>query len=65
MEADGDPTVFNMDLHILKPANNRPMVQLIKYSLVDGEEGTDSDVEIIHNHVLSGDNTEDVETING
>lgn len=62
MEADGDPTVFNMDLHILKPANNRPMVQLIKYSLADGVDGEDNDVEIIHNHYLD---TKNLDALNG
>lgn len=57
MEADGDPTVFNMDLHILKPANNRPMVQLVKYSLAGGGDAAEADAVLVHNHSLLGTNS--------
>jgi hypothetical protein len=36
MEAEGDPTVFNMSLKVLKP-KNRPMMQMIQYSNLEGE----------------------------
>ena len=36
MEAEGDPTVFNMNLKVLKPSN-KPMMQLVQYSTVVGE----------------------------
>ena len=59
MEAEGDPTVFNMSVRVLRPDDGK-MMQLVKYNLVDGKEASDdSDLqaEIIHNHYLDTDNT--------
>lgn len=59
MEAEGDPTVFNMSVRVLRPADGK-MMQLVKYNLVDGTpapaEGIDAT--IIHNHYLTADNRE-------
>ena len=38
MEAEGDPSVFNMNLRVLRPADGK-MVRLVKYKL----SGTGSD----------------------
>ena len=38
MEAEGDPSVFNMNLRVLRPADGK-MVRLVKYKLA----GTGSD----------------------
>ena len=50
LEAEGDPSVFNMNLRVLRPADGA-MMQLVKYSL-EGTAGTDTDVTLIHNHKL-------------
>jgi hypothetical protein len=34
MEAEGDPSVFNMNLDVLRPADGE-MIRLVKYDLVD------------------------------
>ena len=52
LEAEGDPSVFNMNLKVLRPADG-VMMRLVKYNL---EDGTDADVNtaagLIHNHVM-------------
>lgn len=40
LEAEGDPSVFNMNLKVLRPANGK-MMQLVQYDLLDATEGTD------------------------
>ena len=53
MEAEGDPSVFNMSLRVLRPADGK-MMKLVKYELA--EEGTDAEaqnVDLIHNHQLN------------
>lgn len=42
MEAEGDPSVFNMNLRVLRPADGK-MVRLVKYKLAG--EGTDPSAE--------------------
>jgi len=37
MEAEGDPSTFSMNLQVLRPADGKPMVQLIKYDLTPSE----------------------------
>lgn len=59
MEAEGDPTVFNMSVRVLRPDDGK-MMQLVKYNLVGGVEASDDSglqAEIIHNHYLDTDNT--------
>ena len=52
LEAEGDPSVFNMNLKVLRPADG-VMMRLVKYNL---EDGTVADVNtaagLIHNHVM-------------
>lgn len=55
LEAEGDPSVFNMNLKVLRPADG-VMMKLVKYDLVGGTaalaEGSSSD--LVHNHELGG-----------
>ena len=61
LEAEGDPSVFNMNLRVMRPADGK-MMKLVKYSLAD--EGTPpdaGDIEIYHNHILEKPNMNAVE----
>lgn len=52
LEAEGDPSVFNMSLRVMRPADGA-MMKLVKYNLVDGTETSEaSTAELVHNHVL-------------
>ena len=53
LEAEGDPSVFNMNLKVLRPADG-VMMKLVKYELADeGAEPEVGDVSIFHNHTLN------------
>ena len=53
LEAEGDPSVFNMSLKVLRPADG-VMMKLVKYNLVHGADQSDSSAAtIIHNHTLN------------
>lgn len=60
LEADGDPSVFNMDLHVLRPETG-DMMKLVKYDLVGGTEVAEPQIEIYHNHILTTDNMADAD----
>ena len=52
LEAEGDPSVFNMNLTVLRPVDG-VMMKLVKYDLLDGDT-TDPEVSnFYHNHVLA------------
>jgi hypothetical protein len=52
LEAEGDPSVFNMNLRVLRPADGK-MMKLVKYNLVEGDESTEAaETELFHNHML-------------
>ena len=51
LEAEGDPSVFNMNLRVLRPADG-VMMKLIKYDLVNGTDATVTQSEMYHNHYL-------------
>lgn len=53
LEAEGDPSVFNMNLRVMRPADGK-MMKLVKYNLAgSGEEiGEETQAELIHNHQL-------------
>ena len=51
LEAEGDPSVFNLNLSVLRPANG-VMMQLVKYDLAGGNEVQGESVTLIHNHAL-------------
>lgn len=55
MEADGDPSVFNMSLRVMRPADGK-MMKLVKYTVNGNGEVADNDVVVIHNHDLKGEN---------
>ena len=55
MEAEGDPSVFNMNLRVLRPADGK-MMKLVKYDLYGGTDPAAGDVSLIHNHVLNVNN---------
>lgn len=57
LEAEGDPSVFNMNLRVLRPLDGK-MMKLVKYDIKDiGEAPEDTDIGIYHNHVLNESNT--------
>lgn len=61
LEAEGDPSVFNMSLRVMRPADGK-MMKLVKYNL-DGEETNGAvaeTVDVIHNHALVVDNMDDL-----
>ena len=52
LEAEGDPSVFNMSLRVMRPADGA-MMKLVKYNLVDGlETSEDTAADLVHNHKL-------------
>lgn len=54
LEAEGDPSVFNMNLRVLRPAGGGAMMKLVKYDMGTESDGaTAGAVSIIHNHELS------------
>ena len=53
LEAEGDPSVFNMNLKVLRPADG-VMMRLVKYELSGGKEASESSAAgLIHNHVMN------------
>lgn len=50
LEAEGDPSVFNMSLKVLRPADG-VMMKLVKYD-VAGANATVTASEMYHNHIL-------------
>ncbi len=52
LEAEGDPSVFNMNLKVLRPADGI-MMRLVKYNLEGGNNANeDTAAGLIHNHVM-------------
>ncbi len=57
LEAEGDPSVFNMSLRVMRPADG-VMMKLVKYDLASGAEAAASPTTtIVHNHELTPDTT--------
>lgn len=55
LEAEGDPSVFNMSLKVLRPEDG-VMMKLVKYGLTeDGDKFAGTESTWIHNHHLSTD----------
>ena len=52
LEAEGDPSTFNLNVKVLRPANG-VMIQLVQYDLVGGTDVTAADLKIYHNHILN------------
>ena len=61
LEAEGDPSVFNMNLKVLRPADG-VMMKLVKYNLVEGVEGDVATSIMYHNHALDTNNMTILET---
>lgn len=56
LEAEGDPSVFNMNLRVMRPADGK-MMRLVKYDLCNPADAkADEAVELIHNHTLKVNN---------
>lgn len=56
LEAEGDPSVFNMNLTVLKPATGS-MMRLVQYDLAgEGGDATVAAENLVHNHDLGGAN---------
>lgn len=53
LEAEGDPSVFNMNLRVMRPADGK-MMKLVKYDLAEEltDDGKVETTTIIHNHQL-------------
>lgn len=62
LEAEGDPTVFSLNLKILRPSDGI-MMKLVKYTLDGGETETVQDTELIHNHKLTSNTNAELESI--
>lgn len=56
LEAEGDPSVFNMSLKVLRPADG-VMMKLVKYSLMNGNDSGETESTIYHNHNLAAEAT--------
>lgn len=53
MEADGDPSVFNLNLKVLRP-DDGVMMKLVKYAALNGTAASETtNAEIVHNHALN------------
>lgn len=51
LEAEGDPSVFNMNLKVLRPADG-VMMKLVKYELDGGAPADATQSKMYHNHAL-------------
>lgn len=54
LEAEGDPSVFNMSLKVLRPADGI-MMKLVKYNLEDALDAAEAetDAKLVHNHYMA------------
>lgn len=60
LEAEGDPSVFNMNLRVMRPADGK-MMKLIKYNLATvGDNPVEESTTIIHNHILNTNNMDSI-----
>jgi hypothetical protein len=61
LEAEGDPSVFNMSLKVLRPADG-VMMKLVKYNLAGSStSASEAEASLFHNHVLETNNMSDLE----
>lgn len=58
LEAEGDPSVFNMNLKVLRPADG-VMMKLIKYDLVGNDPAQGTQSVLYHNHYLDVNNVDE------
>lgn len=52
LEADGDPSVFNMNLRVLRPKDGT-MMKLVKYDIDQTGTEVSTEASIVHNHALN------------
>ena len=57
LEADGDPSVFNLNLKVLRPRDGK-MMKLVKYDLTESTVNEADAVSLWHNHYLSASDTD-------
>ena len=58
LEAEGEPSVFNMSLRVMRPADGA-MMKLVKYNLVGGTETSEANTaDLVHNHKLTPETPE-------
>ena len=58
LEAEGDPSVFNMSLRVMRPGDG-VMMKLVKYNLDEGSKATEANkAELVHNHKLTPETAE-------
>ena len=58
LEAEGDPSVFNMSLRVMRPADG-VMMKLVKYNLDEGNKASEANTaELVHNHKLTPETAE-------
>ena len=63
LEAEGDPSVFNMSLRVMRPADGK-MMKLVKYELAEtGSDADEGTTELFHNHILETDNMSALDTV--
>ena len=57
LEAEGDPSVFNMNLRVLRPTDGK-MMKLVKYELTGDNDAAEENLtaELVHNHSLNVSN---------
>ena len=61
LEAEGDPSVFNMNLRVLRPTDGK-MMKLVKYNLAgEGTAVTEGETTLVHNHQLDENNMDDLD----
>lgn len=53
MEAEGDASVFNMNLRVMRPTDGI-MMKLVKYDITTENKTEGDSSSIIHNHTLTG-----------
>ena len=65
LEAEGDPSIFNMNLRVLRPTDGK-MMKLVKYNLAsEGTPVTEGETTLIHNHQLDENNMDDLADAEG
>ena len=67
LEAEGDPSVFNMSLRVLRPSDGK-MMKFVKYNLKADNVATTTEEEkavLIHNHELDVNNMNILKTDEG
>lgn len=57
LEADGDPSTFNMSLHVMRPEDG-VMMKLVKYNAIGGDNAdVNNETTVYHNHYLQTETT--------